>query len=467
MWANFDGKPYSHAALAAHINGLDFSRWRRKDGSHGRPLFVTLHNTSVPSIELWLSWSVEKRQQYIKNVQHMYEVDDRWHGGPHYFVPPTVEPCAFGFSDPTTCGTHASCFNSDSIGIEMVGEFNREAFDSGPGAIVRDDALYLMALLHNKLGITPLPYVYGKTGLHFHRECVADHHSCPGKNVHKADVIARLTAKMAELKGAPPPAVAAEPAPAEPKPAPALPATPTVGGGLAERAAALAVTHPLMHYSWPGRGHAPLGYIKGMAAAFAELNARLLAGGDSAVDLMSSANSGNDARDAISWFNSNFHAIGMDNSRPGQDVLRHLFVLMTGLGMRESSGRYCEGHDRSAGNVGADTAEAGMFQQSWDSQGATAEIKKLLDHYSAPEADGLVGIFRDGVTPRPDDLTTYGSGTGAAFQKLAKAKPMFAVECAAVGLRVLRRHWGPVNRKELELRPEADDLFRKVQALAP
>jgi len=40
-----------------------------------------------------------------------------------------------------------------------------------------------------------------------------------------------------------------------------------------------------------------------------------------------------------------------------------------GLGMRESSGRYCEGRDRNANNVTSDTAEAGLFQMSWDIHG--------------------------------------------------------------------------------------------------
>jgi hypothetical protein len=35
----------------------------------------------------------------------------------------------------------------------------------------------------------------------------------------------------------------------------------------------------------------------------------------------------------------------------------------------------------------------------------------------------------------------------------------------ALGLRSLRQHWGPINRKEAELRPEADDMLWQVQEL--
>ena len=37
-----------------------------------------------------------------------------------------------------------------------------------------------------------------------------------------------------------------------------------------------------------------------------------------------------------------------------------------GLGMRESSGQYCCGRDTSEDNTTADTAEAGLFQMSWN-----------------------------------------------------------------------------------------------------
>lgn len=196
-WKNFDGKPYTRAALAAHIEATDFSTWRRKNGSIGRPKFIVLHNTSVPTIKQWLAWDAAKRQQYIKNMEPYY-AGMGWRGGPHFFVPPQADIAAFGFNDLATCGTHASCFNSDSIGIEMVGEFNVEPFDSGPGAMVRDNAVFLLACLHKKLGLTPEPYVYGSRGLHFHIECKADNHDCPGKFVHKSDVVAMVTAAMAK-----------------------------------------------------------------------------------------------------------------------------------------------------------------------------------------------------------------------------------------------------------------------------
>ena len=200
MWSSFDGKPYTRADLATHINACDFSKWTDKAGKQGRPAFITLHNTATPDIALWMSWTPAKRQQYILNMQPYYEKKG-WQAGPHFFVTPQDDICAFGFSDLMKAGTHASCFNNSSIGIEMVGDFDKEAFDTGPGAQVADNAIYLMALLHNRIGLTPTPYAYNKTGLHFHVECAADAHHCPGTHVQKDAVGLRVSAVMAQLNG--------------------------------------------------------------------------------------------------------------------------------------------------------------------------------------------------------------------------------------------------------------------------
>jgi hypothetical protein len=145
------------------------------------------------------------------------------------------------------------------------------------------------------------------------------------------------------------------------------------------------------------------------------------------------------------------------------DTLRHLFVLLIGLGMRESSGRYCEGRDRAADNTTADTAEAGLFQTSYNASLESPLLPKLFAHYAA-NPDGFVSVFKEGVRCTAANLENYGSGPGAEFQRLSKACPAFAAEFAAVGLRVDRSHWGPVNRREAEIRPECDAMLQEVQA---
>jgi hypothetical protein len=149
--------------------------------------------------------------------------------------------------------------------------------------------------------------------------------------------------------------------------------------------------------------------------------------------------------------------------------LRRLFVLLTGLGMRESSGRYCEGRDRSASNTSANTAEAGLFQMSFDLLATRAELLDVFHHYQAHSTEGFLDIFADRVSPppRPKDLENFGppNSAGFAFQKLSKECPAMTVEVAALGLRSVVGHWGPLVRKEAQVRSECSDLFAEVERI--
>jgi len=223
----------------------------------------------------------------------------------------------------------------------------------------------------------------------------------------------------------------------------------------------IAANSSLARVSWRDRGKAPLGYIKGMAVMFAVVLRKLVQGNSAALEMARAASS-DSGRDALAYYESRFAALGMRNDVSGVDTLRHLFVLLIGLGMRESSGRYCEGRDMSASNVSANSAEAGLFQMSWDAYSASPEIPRLLAEYQA-NGGGYRAIFAEGVTSSERDFATYGSGTGATFQRLVKECPGLAVETAAVGLRTIRQHWGPINRREAELRPEADEMLLQVQ----
>ena len=222
-----------------------------------------------------------------------------------------------------------------------------------------------------------------------------------------------------------------------------------------------AAASPLRRYFWRGRGIAPIGYIKGMAVAFAQSYLDLKAGDSAAIEMAKPI--GRPIRDALAYYEEKFRDANMMDDRP-VDVLRHLYVLMYGLGMRESSGVYGEGRDMSASNTSASSAEAGLIQQSWDSHWASGEIGKLLEKYAAAGvSDCLRDVFREGA---PEPITTSaGRGLGRLFQDTAKKCPMFAVAAAAVGLRNLRRHWGPINRREAEVRREANNLLLKVQKL--
>jgi hypothetical protein len=224
----------------------------------------------------------------------------------------------------------------------------------------------------------------------------------------------------------------------------------------------LAEQSAVASYAWLKRGKAPKGYIKGMAVAFARAYCKLKAADPAAVE-MAVADKNDPDHDALSWYSQNFRDAGMDNSADGADTLRHLFVLLTGLGMRESSGKYCDGRDMAAKNTSASTAEAGLFQVSYNARKANNLMPQLFQQYAG--RTDLVDIFKEGVRCSEAKLENYGDGDGKEFQRLTKACPAFAVEFAAVGLRNLRKHWGPINKRTAEIRQECDDLYTQIQNL--
>jgi hypothetical protein len=186
---------FTPAEFKIYVAKLQWRGWK--------PKFIVLHNTAEPNLAQWQHDNTGQPYEHrrIVNLNHYYKDEEGWHSGPHLFISPNLiwEAC-----DLTADGVHASCYNSESLGVEMVGDYATEAFDSGDGAKVRDLTVAALAILHDALGIDP-------DTLHFHKECLKDHHDCPGKNVDKADMIARIKAAM--------------------KGAPAAVAAPIVGGG--------------------------------------------------------------------------------------------------------------------------------------------------------------------------------------------------------------------------------------------
>lgn len=198
-----------------------------------------------------------------------------------------------------------------------------------------------------------------------------------------------------------------------------------------------------------------------MAFAFARCYCKLKASDPAAVE-MAKAATGDAAKDALAHYQAEFAALGMSNAAAGAVTLRHLFALMLGLGMRESSGKHCEGRDMSADNPTGETAEAGLFQFSYNLRSASSLLPTLIADY-AGKSD-FQEIFSAGVTCKAASWKNWGNGPGVPFQDLAKKCPAFAVEFAAVGLRNRRKHWGPINKKAAEVRLDSATLFKDVQA---
>jgi peptidoglycan hydrolase-like protein with peptidoglycan-binding domain len=231
----------------------------------------------------------------------------------------------------------------------------------------------------------------------------------------------------------------------------------------ARRIADIAKKSEIAKYSWKDRGKLPLGYTAGIAQCFGLAATRLMQGHPIATTA-GQADRNLPDKDALSWYRDKLAAIDLDCSEDGIDTLRALFVLMLGLGARESSGRYCEGRDMSATNTSADTAEASMYQTSWNIRSCSSAIPPLLQEYWA-NPNGFLPTFQEGVKLNKDDLGNFGTGDGAKFQFLSKYSPAFHCFVTGVGLRYLRQHWGPINRHEAEVKREANEMLLDVQHL--
>jgi hypothetical protein len=166
----------------------------------------------------------------------------------------------------------------------------------------------------------------------------------------------------------------------------------------------------------------------------------------------------------------------MRNDVAGPDTLRHAYVLLLGLGMMESSGRYCEGRDVSECFSTADSAEAGLFQTSYGARRFSASLPPMIQRYAGDTSHCLAPAFGPGLSckiqkshnPSCPNATSdiAGSGPGADWQRMTKACPAFATEYAAV---VLRKHggahgeFGPIRSGRAEVRPECDNMLKSVE----
>jgi len=220
-------------------------------------------------------------------------------------------------------------------------------------------------------------------------------------------------------------------------------------------------------YSWSDRGRAPAGYTKGVALSFARGLCRLKASENKAsglVNILAAARSSSATKDALTHYQSNFASLPIQTSVAGTEPLRALYVLGMGLGMRESSGKYCEGWDRSAGSSRPSAAgEAGVFQTSLDSMGASPELSKLYTEYKANPGRCMLDVFKQGVSC--SSMSNLGTGAGADYQAFNKACPAFATEYAMTMLRIARSHYGPINRKEAQVVPACNSLLKNIQDL--
>lgn len=215
-------------------------------------------------------------------------------------------------------------------------------------------------------------------------------------------------------------------------------------------------------YSWKNRGVAPIGYMKGVALTYARSVCRYRSPNTTPAGTMGKT-LGAASVDALAHYEL--------DATTGLERLKRNYTLLIGLGMRESSGNYGEGRDMSANNVSAETAETGLFQFSYNLHSASPMLEVLYAEYQKNPEMCMEDVFKEGVKKAFNNNYSYNASAsnqayqqqGLEFQKFARKCPAFSTEYTAVGVRMRRAHWGPINRKEAEYKQECYDMLTKVE----
>ncbi len=167
-WKGIVGTAFSAEDFDTYCHGLQWSAWR--------PSFVVVHNTQIPSLA---QRPKGLTKQHILGLEEFYRDTQKWKGGPHLFVD---DKQIWVFTPLTVSGTHSPSWNKVALGVEMLGDYEKEAFDAGRGLAVRENAVSAVATLCGVLGLDPQT-------IRLHREDPLTTHACPGKNVRKLEII--------------------------------------------------------------------------------------------------------------------------------------------------------------------------------------------------------------------------------------------------------------------------------------
>lgn len=159
-----------------YIHALKWAAWR--------PKLIVLHNTQIPSLaQRPDGWT----REHMLGLEKFYRDERKWSAGPHLF---TDDKKIWLFTPLTQPGVHSPSWNSVSLGIEMLGDYDKESFVGGRGLRVRTNTLRAIAMLMLRLEL-------GTDSLRLHREDTrTTHKSCPGANVNKDLVLSLLHTEL-------------------------------------------------------------------------------------------------------------------------------------------------------------------------------------------------------------------------------------------------------------------------------
>jgi len=179
-WKGIVGTSFTPDTFESYCHALHWSAWR--------PSFIVLHNTAAPSLAQRPKGFTK---QHMLNLEKYYRDQMKWKAGPHLFID---DKHIWVFTPLTMSGTHSPSFNKIALGFEMLGDYDKDQFDSGRGLKVQKNAVCAIATLSAVLGLNP-------DTMKLHKEDPRTTHACPGKHVLKGKVIQAVKDLMAQRHG--------------------------------------------------------------------------------------------------------------------------------------------------------------------------------------------------------------------------------------------------------------------------
>lgn len=172
------GQVWTETTFRDYLRTVDLS-WARG---------VCLHHTGTPDLDQRPKGFLAV---HMENLRSYYRDSLGWSAGPHLFVD---DDQIWGMSSLERRGVHAKSFNAHFIGIEVLGNYDRDDPMKGRGVACWDLATSASAMIFERLGVKA-DQITGAQ-LKFHRDDPRTSKSCPGTRIDKASVIATIAMKM-------------------------------------------------------------------------------------------------------------------------------------------------------------------------------------------------------------------------------------------------------------------------------
>lgn len=168
------GKRMTLAEFKAYLKNLTYPNWK--------PSGVTIHHTAAPSLaDRPKGMSHEHKLANGTTTDAIRNMWDSWiarlGNGPHLVIDDQGDGIILMHSL-NERGTHATSFNATHVGIEMLGDYDREDPTIGRGKVVIANTNVVLIEILKSLN---LPV----TAFNFHRDDPKTQKTCPGLKVKK------------------------------------------------------------------------------------------------------------------------------------------------------------------------------------------------------------------------------------------------------------------------------------------